>query len=524
MGKYLNPGNAGFAAVRKKDYLDKTGLISYINSTLGTSRKLTCVSRARRFGKSFAAQMLCAYYDKSCDSRELFEGLEISESPSFQTGLNRYDVLYLDIIWFIGIAENKKDILKNMQRELLADLREAYPEYVGTGEKSLQMALLNISMKTGNKFIFIIDEWDALFREAKEELALQKEYVQLLRGLFRSGLTDRMIEAVYMTGILPIKKYGTQSALSDFQEFTMISPMPLERYFGFTEEEVFGLCEKYNWNFEEMRRWYDGYRMGENIHMFNPKSVLDAIARKQFDSYWTQTETYESLRAYIGMNFDGLKDAIVSMLGGSECRIETETFQNDMTTFKSRDDVLTLLAHLGYLAYDSATKSVYIPNQEIREEFVRTVRNGDSPELVRLIQDSDRLMEATLHMDGNEVARLIGQIHDRNCAPQFYNNEQALRAVIQLAYISRVRDYLEFQEFPGGRGYADILFMPKRGNDKPLLLVELKWNKSAEGAIAQIKEKGYMEEVKHYGSGLLLVGINYNERTKKHTCVIEKMR
>lgn len=344
----------------------------------------------------------------------------------------------------------------------------------------------------------------------------------MLRGLFRSGLTDRMIEAAYMTGILPIKKYGTQSALSDFHEFTMISPAPLERYFGFTEEEVRGLCKKQERDFEEMRRWYDGYRIGKHIHMFNPKSVLDALARKRFDSYWTQTETYESLRTYIGMNFEGLKDAVISMLGGISCRIETETFQNDMTTFQSRDDVLTLLVHLGYLTYDAMTKTVSIPNQEVREEFVRTVRNGESPELVRMVQDSDRLMEATLRMDQDEVAQLIEKAHNRNSAQQFYNNEQALRAVIQLAYISHVRDYLEIQEFPGGKGYADILFLPKRGTNKPSLLVELKWNQSAEGAIAQIKDKNYMDELEYYGGEILLVGINYDVRTKKHTCIIEK--
>lgn len=522
MGRYLNPGNMGFRSILKSTYIDKTGLIDYVNSTLGTPSKLTCVSRPRRFGKSFAAKMLCAYYDSSCDSRELFAGKKIADKESFETHLNRHDVLYLDLTWFITITDRIENVLRNLQRLVIQELRGEFPGCIDEEERSLPVALLDVSESTGKKFIVIIDEWDALFREAKEDLALQKEYVQLLRGLFRSSMTDKMIEAAYMTGILPIKKYGTQSALTDFYEFTMVSPVPLEQYFGFTEEEVRELCEKGQWDFEEMRRWYDGYVMGDNVHVYSPKSVMDAISKKQFDSYWTQTETYESLKAYIGMNFDGLKDAIVSMLGGMNCKIDTGTFQNDISSFKSKDDVFTLLIHLGYLAYDRRIESVYIPNQEVREEFVRAVRNGNSPELIKIMQDSDELMEATLAMDEERVAQLIEKVHNANSAPVFYNDEQALRAVIQLAYISRVKDYLEFQEFPGGKGFADILFMPKRGIDKPMLLVELKWNKTAEGAISQIKEKEYMQEIENYGGRLLLVGINYDVKSKRHTCRIEK--
>ena len=298
-------------------------------------------------------------------------------------------------------------------------------------------------------------EWDALFREAKEDKSLQEEYVQLLRGLFRSSLTDKMIEAAYMTGILPIKKYGNQSALSDFYEFTMVDSSPLEEYVGFTEDEVRKLCEESSLDFHEMQHWYDGYILGDHLHIYNPKSVLDAINRKRFGSYWAQTETYESLRTYITMNFDGLKDMILSMLGGMKCKIDTNTFQNDMTTFRSRDDVLTLLVHLGYLAYDVSAESVFIPNQEVTEEFLRAIKNADSPELIQVIRQSEQLLDATLHMDEETVARLLDKIHTEYTSPLFYNNEQSLRAVIQLAYISRVKDYLEFQELPSGQGYAD---------------------------------------------------------------------
>lgn len=376
MGMYLNPGNAGFKSILKDRYVDKTGLIDYINSTLGTPRKLTCVSRPRRFGKSFAAKMLCAYYDQSCDSHELFQNLSIAGKAGYEEHLNRYDVLYLDITWFISNSKNIEDTVKNLQSAVIREMKNVYLAFDIAEAEPLPVVLANISENTGKKFIVIIDEWDALFREARDNSDLQREYVQLLRGFFRSSQTDRMIEAAYMTGILPIKKYGNQSALSDFYEFTMIDPTPLEEYVGFTEEEVHDLCANSGMDFAEVQRWYDGYLVGNGIHVYSPKSVLDAITRKRFGNYWTQTETYESLKAYINMNFDGLKDAVIAMLGGERCRITTRRFQNDMTSVKSKDDVMTLLVHLGYLAFDFTRSEVFIPNQEVAGEFENAVEDG----------------------------------------------------------------------------------------------------------------------------------------------------
>lgn len=371
MGMYLNLGNDGFTSIRKGLYVDKTGLISYINKTLGTPEKLTCVSRPRRFGKSFATKMLCAYYDKSCNSRSLFEDLEIAEDPSFEKHLNQYDVIYLDITWFLSICEKDKNVVGYIQEQVIEELSEKCSALQGI--TSLPLAISKCSEFTGNKFIVIVDEWDALFREKEKNEDLQKEYIQLLRGLFKSSLTDGMIEAAYMTGILPIKKYGTQSAMTDFREYTMTSPKRLARYTGFTDAEVSSLCEIYHMDLNETKRWYDGYFFnGESI--YNPNAIVQAMQNGEFGTYWTETETYESLKIYIDMDLDGLKRTVVSMLGGERCPIDIRTFQNDMTNINSRDDVLTLLVHLGYLAYEVSTKSVYIPNEEVRQEFVRVVK------------------------------------------------------------------------------------------------------------------------------------------------------
>ena len=520
MGNYLNVGNAGFTAVRKGIYVDKTGMISFINSTLGTTDKMTCVSRPRRFGKSFAAKMLCAYYDKSCTSRELFEDLEIAGDESFEKYLNKYNVIYLDITLFISRAANIKDVVKNINNEVMNEVAENFPGAPRNAD--LAEVLVYAARTSGEKFIMIIDEWDALFREAKNDSSLQREYINFLRGLFKSSWTDIIFDAAYITGILPIKKYGTQSAMTDFREYTMLTPKRLAEYVGFTEAEVQALCRKSGMDFDQMRKWYDGYSFSRVKSVYSPNSVIEAVKNGEFHNYWTQSETYASLQLYIDMNEDGLKESIVQMLGGARIKIDVVTFQNDMTTIRGRDDVLTLLVHLGYLAYDSESRTVHIPNEEIREEFVRAVTTGKHTEIARLIRSSDQLLEATLNKDEDAVAAAIQEAHKAGTAPTFYNNEQALRSVIRVAYISCVDEFLKIDELPSGHGYADVVFFPKKASSMPLLLVELKWNKTEKGAIAQIKNRDYPQILKDYGGDILLVGINYDAKTKQHTCRIEE--
>ena len=520
MGKYLNIGNAGFASVRKGIYVDKTEMIAFINHTLGTKDKLTCVSRPRRFGKSFAAQMLCAYYDKSCNSRELFEGLKIAKDDSFETYLNKYDVIYLDITLFISKASDIRDVVKDINHAVVEELQQAYPD----AKKDMALAdmLFNVTTVTNEKFIMVIDEWDALFREAQDAAELQKEYIDLLRSLFKSSWTDIIFEAVYMTGILPIKRYGSQSAVSDFQEYTMLSPGNLVQYVGFTEQEVKSLCEQYGSDFQQMKQWYDGYSFKKMESVYNPNSVIQAIKREGFGSYWVRTETYESLKIYIDLDEDGLKEAILEMLAGERIKIDVETFQNDMKNIKKKDDVITLLIHLGYLAYDSAKKSAYIPNEEVKKEFIRAVTASKHKGMVELIKNSDDLLEQTLNRNEEAVAAAIEEAHKLYVSSIKYNNEESLRSTIRLAYLTCVDDFVEIDELPSGKGYVDMAFVPKKGSSMPVILIELKWNRSSESAIEQIKERDYPQVLKEYGGDILLVGINYDEKSKKHSCKIEK--
>lgn len=570
MGTYLNPGNEIFSQMVLGDtYVDKTGLITYMNGRIGKARHLIASSRPRRFGKTLAADMLTAYYSKGCDSENIFRNLEIAKDKSFKEHLNKYDVLSLDIQWMRGIARNRikegraDSIVGFIQHEVTKELREAYPEYVDTDETLIAMALNSIYNGTKNQFIIIIDEWDCVFREDKENTALQEEYIQFLRSLFKGAPADKFVKLGYITGILPIKKYGTQSALNNFRELTMTAPNGLAPYIGFTEEEVKILCQQHRASFVKMKKWYDGYIFDQSddladdtsfadedfissnedyeflktghqesktsvsdsiIHVYSPNSVMEALNNRKFQNYWSQTETYEDLKMYIEMNFDGLKQKIVDMLGGGRVKIVTQSFQNDMTSFKSASDVLTLLIHLGYLAYSDQANEVFIPNEEVRDTFVLSIMDGNWADVYNAIQNSERLMCATLAMDETTVAEMIRNVHMENTSSLVYNNEISLASVIQVAYYTAARDYTLIRELPSGEGFADMVFIPKRCSDKPALIVELKWDKSAKGAINQIKEMKYTAALKEYSGNMLLVGINYDKKTKKHQCRIEKYK
>ncbi len=529
MGKYLNPGNIGFqSALNSQIYVDKTGIIDKMNRVLGTKQRYICVSRARRFGKTMAEEMLAAYYDRSCDSREQFKGKVIEQSASFEKHLNQYDVIFIDMQ---GMRERtlnavrhgeKISVVGYLQREVILELQETFPEAVKENEISLPGAMSDVFQKTGRQFIILIDEWDCVFRSDKENGELQEEYLGFLRSMFKDVQSERFILLAYMTGILPIKKYGTQSALNNFYEYTMVKPGFFAEYVGFTEKEVQDLCEEYQVSFEEMKRWYDGYYFEGVGHVYNPKAVVEAILSEEFENYWTATETYESLRFYIEMNFEGLKDDIIWMLGGNRCRVTVRSFQNDMVSVKNKDDVLTLLIHLGYLAYDRENEEAFIPNQEVADEFRIAVDDDYWSEIMGALKKSEQLLKDTWSGNEEEVAAQIDGVHMDTASILNYNDENALSCVISLAYYSARKYYTLVREMPAGKGFADLVFFPRRKYGKNAMVVELKGDKSAQGAIRQIKEKNYVKALEGYEGEVFLVGINYDKKEKKHSCVIEK--
>lgn len=527
MGQFLNPGNQAFAEERfAKIYVDKTGLLEYTNSVCSSPDKFVCNSRPRRFGKSYTADMLAAYYSKGCDSRSLFEGLEISSKEDFTKYLNQCEVIHFDVQWFLTTGETE-DIVKNISDCLLQELREEYSEINLAGISSVAFALSRIYAETGKQFIVIVDEWDAVIRDEIQDKEVQEEYINFLRGLFKGTEPSKYIRLAYLTGILPVKRLKTESALNNFREFTMVSPGNLAEYIGFTDSEVQELCREYGMDYEGVKRWYDGYLLGE-YQVYNPNAVSQSMQRKELGNFWTSTGSFEALEPYININFDGLKTAIIEMLSGTSAKVNVNSFQNDAdrATFKNKDDVITYLIHLGYLAYDQKRRTAYVPNEEIRQELFAAVAENKWTQFHDFERDSDQLLQATLDEDEEAVAEAVEKTHDRYASSIWYNNENSLSSVLTIAYLSTLKYYFKpVREFPTGKGFADIVYVPRPeyAADFPVLLAELIWDKKVQTAIDQIKERRYPSSLLEYNGDVLLIGITYDKKSKEHECRMERV-
>lgn len=521
MGIYLNPGNDEFynAVKNSKIYVDKTELLKFTNSVLCGEHRNICVSRPRRFGKSMTANMLTAYYCKNCDSKDLFSELKIALDESYEEHLNRYNVIHINMQQFVSRSDNVKEMLLLISKKVTRELKREFND-VEYYEDDLVSVLEEIYSQTNSKFIFIIDEWDCVFRVSKEINDSYKLYLDFLRDMLKN---QPYVALAYMTGILPIKKYGEHSALNMFDEYSMTNQRELAEFTGFTEEEVKKLCIQYDMPYEKMKQWYDGYEL-KGIQIYNPRSVVMSLLGHDFDSYWTKTETYEALKKYIKLDMYNLKELVTRLIAGECVPVNPDKFQNDMTTLESADDVLTLLVHLGYLTYDFYNQTVTIPNQEVQKEFINCIEDGGWEPVMDAIRSSDELLQATLAGDEEKVALIVEQAHQENTSILKYNDENALACVISLAYYSAKKDYSIYRELAGGKGYADMVFIPRSNVNKPAIVVELKWNKSADAAIEQIKNRQYIESLKGYSGEVVLAGINYDDgEFKKHMCRIEKV-
>ena len=522
MGIYINIGNAGFQRARNSEYVDKSGLIAVVNRTLFTESCFSCVTRCRRFGKSMAAKMLYAYYDHSCDSRSLFADLEIAHDPSFEKHLNKYAAIYLDMTNFVSRYKTD-DIVDKIDAALLSDVRKAYPDVLVEEGDDLMDYLLRVSEAKQEQFVFIIDEWDAICREFASGSKAMDAYVSWLRRMFKSQDAMRVFVCAYMTGILPVKKYKTESALNNFLEYSMVEPRKMAHFFGFTKNEVRSLAQKYEMDFSELEKWYDGYQIGNEQSMFNPNSVMQALDAGRCRSFWAATGAFDAVAHYIQMNFDGLKDDIINMLGGGRSKVNPTKFQNDMSIIRSKDDALTVLIHLGYLSYSWQKSECYIPNKEVAGEMVNAIEANNWTVVMKTLEASERLLQATLDGDEEAVARGVDAAHDEHTSILSYNDENSLACVLSLAYYYAHNDYVIHRELATGKGFADIVLIPRKHVESPAILVELKYNQDADTAINQILRKQYPIKVADYCGEMLLVGINYDKKEKTHQCRITKI-
>ena len=493
-----------------------------VNKTLFTERQFSCVTRCRRFGKSMAAKMLYAYYDHSCDSRSLFADLEIVHDTSFEKHLNKYAAIYLDMTSFVT-RYHDESIVDKIDAAILTDVSNTYPDVPVAQDDCLMDFLLRVSIAKQEQFVFIIDEWDAICREFTPGTKAMDAYVSWLRRMFKSQDAMRVFACAYMTGILPIKKYKTESALNNFIEYSMVEPVDMGQFFGFTKDEVKALAEKHGMDFDELVKWYDGYQIGDEMSMFNPNSVMQALRSRRCRSFWASTGAYDAVARYIQMNFEGLKDIVIRMLAGERCSVDPTGFQNDMSVIRSKNDVLTVLIHLGYLSYNWREDECYIPNREVAGEMVNAVKATDWRNVIDALEASKQLLQATLEGDEEAVAQGVDAAHDENTSILSYNNENSLACVLSLAYYYARNDYVMHRELASGKGFADIVLIPRKNVESPAIILELKYDKDADSAIRQILRKQYPEKIAQYNGELLLVGISYDKKQKTHQCQIERI-
>jgi hypothetical protein len=524
MAIYLNLNANSFISDRSsKIYVDKSLLIKETNANLNAgSSKFMCVTRPRRFGKTFALSMLNAYYSKGCDSRELFKGLKIYDDPSFKSHLNKHNVFCIDMGSLYANIDDPGKFVQTLKANILSDLQEAYPSIDFSG-CTLDVAFSKIRTAFADRFIFLIDEWDVVYREEESNRSLCDAYTKFLRALFKSWDVSSSIDLVYMTGILPIRRYSTQSTLNMFTEYNMVKPRELATLFGFTEDEVKSLCAEHGADFAAIKNWYDGYKLG-GAEMYNPKSVVEAIRERCCGDYWTATSSIEAVTEY--MNYDGgaLKSDILKMLSGEKAELNPSRFKNDLTIVNSKDAALTVLVHLGYLAFvpePTGSKGFcYIPNKEIAEEFENALEELDWSDIYDPISNSEKLLKDTLAGNAEAINEAFDRNHKELASPFSKNDENVLSIVAAVSYYKARNHYWVKKEEISMNGRSDISFFPKEAGYLPLI-VELKAGHSPEEAIEQIKSRRYWDAWDGYKGKVLLVGINYDEKTLKHTSKVE---
>lgn len=521
MGHYVNPGNDYIASiVKRKPFVDKSDMIADLNNLFGPDdRGRVCVSRPRRFGKTLAANMISAYYSCGCDSRAIFEGLKLSKIQGWDAHLNSCNVIWVDVSEFYCGLGNGENFVCALKSALLKELACEFPNVGITAEDDFFDGLRRAYESDRRPFVVILDEYDALLRYSVGKESFD-EYLNFLNVLFKGMAMSKIVQLAYITGIIPIIRNSFQSKLNNFREFTMVSPGRFARYMGFTRDEVKAVCDECGIDFAMCLDWYDGYKLNDEVDVSSPYSVTLAASEKCFESHWSATGSYYCLKDYISMDFDGIRADVIRFMNGEQLDIDISTYQNSLSDFNDKDEIFTYLVHLGYLAYNSQTHKAYIPNKEVMGEWKNSLKdNRKFSAIIDFIDNSRNLLSATIDKDAQAVAEALDYAHQEVTSSLSYNNEQSLQSAITLAYFYAKANYTVLKEMPTGRGYADVAFIPiVPSSEYPAIIIELKWNKTAKSALAQIRAKRYADALSHYKGKLILAAVTYDVKTKQHTC------
>ncbi|MCR5295023.1 MAG: AAA family ATPase [Lachnospiraceae bacterium] len=519
MGIYLNPGFENFRRTLSADiYVDKTMMIAATNRFIDKGNNYVCMSRPRRFGKTVTSEMLCSYYSKGCDARELFAPYKIAKDPSFENKLNRYNVIKIDWNSEYQNVEDTDNLIKIVTEKVKTEMRKEFPGISLEPFDSLGESILKIYGETGETFVILMDEYDVFIREHVTRELFEK-YLRLLNALFKSSTLRPAISLAYLTGILPVARDKVQSKLNNFREYTILDAMELAEYVGFTADEVKELCRRYDMDYEECRNWYDGYAQ-HGYEIYNPESVVNAMLQREYDGYWNRTSTYMAIAERIRCDLRGTKEDVLRMLSGESADVNVTRFMNTMDSFHTKSDVFTYLIHLGYLAYNKKEKTCRIPNKEVRQEWFNAIEDDPNYDQTnKIIFASKQLLMDTIEGNNEAIARALSESHIHVTSNRSYNNEDALGSAIYLAYIYALNDYLCFRELPAGKGFADVVYIPLHPGcgSRPAIIVELKRGGSAGSALKQIADRQYFKPLEGYYGKILLVGINYDEKTKTHS-------
>ncbi len=521
MGIYLNPSNVGFKGTLAAEiYVDKTMLISELNTFIDKANKYICVSRPRRFGKTIATNMLCAYYSKGCDSRDIFDKMKISKADNYEKYLNKLNFIAIDVASEYQTAPKKEETLNLLTKRVRKEFKAQFPKIEFDDNATIANCIQDVYAATNETFVIILDEYDCLVRD-QFGTHLFADYLEFLNGLFKSNTLRPAISLAYITGILPVVRDRVQSKLNNFREYTILNAYNLAEFVGFTEEEVQPLCAQYNVDFARCKRMYDGYSQN-GFEIYNPESVVMCMQTKEFGNFWGKTSTYKVITDRLKHNYKGMKDDVIKMIAGENVKVDVDMFLNTMTDFNDKDDVFTYLIHLGYLAYNKDDGTCRIPNFEVRKEWHKAVSALNGYEKTdEIIKASEELLNQTINKNADAVAKALDESHIHVTSNRNYNNEDALAAAIYIAYVHALNNYRIFKEVTAGKGFADLVFVPIHEDvEHQPIIIELKHNQSTGKALEQIKNKEYFRLLDSYKGKVLLVGINYDKDSKKHECEI----
>ena len=521
------------AVLNSPYFVDKTLLLEELIPLLCQEQRFVCITRPRRFGKTVMANMIGAFFQKGADSCDIFDNLLIAGKEDYKNHLNRHNVIFIDFSEMPENCSSYSQYISRILSGLKQDLSNAFPELDIDKEKSVWDILTAVFEKNGQKFIFIMDEWDAVFHMSFITEDNRKEYLQFLKLLLKS---KSYVELAYITGILPIAKHSSGSELNMFQEYDMATKIRYSEYFGFLDSEIDMLYERYTKNTvnpritrQELKEWYDGYHTASGERLYNPRSVVCALSDGQLASYWTSSGPYDEIFYYIRNDLEHIRDDLALMVCGESVDARIGEFAAFSMDLKTKNQIYSAMVVYGLLTYDDGR--VLIPNRELMLKYDELLQTEDSLGYVyRLAARSEQMLKATFAGDTDTMAEVLEYVHDTEIPVLSYNHETELAAVVNLVYLAARDRYRVEREDKAGKGFVDFIFYPLRRND-PCMILELKVDHTPEEAIHQIKEKKYISrfsgklgELPQYTGRILAVGIGYKKKTKQHLCAVEELQ